>query len=508
VTEPLDSRRTEKASIAGPKLGEVVARKYRIDALIGEGGMGKVFAGENLATGKKVALKWLPVGGRDPVEAIARFRREARAAGRIDHPNVIQLYDVIEDGESTYLVMELLRGESLASVLAREGKLAVSEAAGILIEVARGVAAIHAAGVVHRDLKPDNVFLSRADTSSIGVVKVMDFGVSKVIATSGDSDDSLRLTRTGTVLGTPYYLAPEQVRGMKEIDARVDVYALGVVFYELVAGHPPFRAPTFPALVVEIATATPAPLSSLRADVPPEVDRVVERAMARERDERFPDVVAFARALEAFAEGFRFSPSGPDWTGRIRQNSKPPVAVPSRASTIRAATTGGAPRPARRRAPLLLGLGAVGLLLAGGVYFAVAPSSEPPDARPAASSVAPERGPSKAPEAERPPPAAAPAEPAVVAQPPDPPAAPVEASTRVDSPEPGTEVATDTAPPESAPAGPGTDEAPERPATSRSRRGPRSPTAMTEAAAATGPSPMEAPVGGRRAGEITLGDFE
>jgi eukaryotic-like serine/threonine-protein kinase len=316
--------------------GSTVAGKYLIDRLIGEGGMGAVYAGRNLLTDRQVALKWLSPDRAREADALARFRREALAAGRIDHPNVIQVYDVLEEGDgSVFLVMELLHGEPLSNVVVRMGgEIAVSDAVSLLVPAMRGLAAAHERGVVHRDLKPENIFLCRGDDGMVASVKVLDFGVSK-LQTEGES---LSLTTTGMVVGTPYYMSPEQVRGMRDLDHRVDVYAMGVVLYELLSGQPPFDAGSYSALMVEIATSTPPPLHTL-CELDPEVERIVERAMARDREERFPDMESLAVALEPYAPGVTFRQTRPDGTARIAipQSSGAPHASRARVSS-RAAT--------------------------------------------------------------------------------------------------------------------------------------------------------------------------
>jgi len=219
-------------------IGEVVADKYRIEKLLGSGGMAEVYAAVNIRTDRRVALKWiLPALAASP-EVLARFRREALAAGRINHPNVVTIFDVVEHQGSACLVMELLAGETLADKMKRTGPMAFVEAVAIILPAMRGVAAAHAHGVIHRDLKPDNIFLCMDADGSIRDCKVLDFGVSKLTvadaATTGD------ITLSGNVVGTPEYMAPEQVRAGKHADHRIDIYSLGVVFYEMLAGRPPF----------------------------------------------------------------------------------------------------------------------------------------------------------------------------------------------------------------------------------------------------------------------------
>jgi len=297
-----------------PELGTCLAGKYEVERLLGEGSMGAVYAARNLTTGKNVAIKWLIAERETDFTLVDRFRREARAAGRVDHPNVVTIFDVGQHDNAVFLVMELLHGEPLSDILHR-GRLDPDEVIGLMIPVMRGVAAAHAAGVVHRDLKPENVFFCRAPDGSLREPKVLDFGISKLV---GDAAlDELRATRTGVVIGTPTYMSPEQIAGTQEIDSRIDVYALGVMLYEMLAGRPPFVAGTYTALVVQIATVDPPDLRELRPDIDPELVSVIERAMKRDRDDRFADVESLARALEPFGTGTSFRPEAPSWSTRV-----------------------------------------------------------------------------------------------------------------------------------------------------------------------------------------------
>jgi serine/threonine-protein kinase len=297
-----------------PKTGELIAAKYRIEQLIGVGGMGAVFSATHQFTGKRIALKWmLPELAKDE-DAVQRFMREARAAGRISHPNVVDVYDVGQHDESYFLVMEYLQGEPLTSALARRD-LTPSEVLRLLLPAMRGVAAAHRQGVVHRDLKPDNIFLAYEEDGVRREAKVLDFGISKL---SSDDQPNMHLTRTGAVIGTPYYMSPEQIRGKGEIDRRADIYAFGVILYEALAGQVPFTAETYGALVLEIATGTPKPLQELVPTLPAELSRIVLRAMAREASARYPTMEDLLAALEPWG---RPSMDGTLWrTQQQRQN--------------------------------------------------------------------------------------------------------------------------------------------------------------------------------------------
>jgi serine/threonine-protein kinase len=277
----------------------MVAEKYRIERLIGSGGMAEVYSAVNIKTERRVALKWILPVLASSREVMLRFRREALAAGRINHPNVVAIFDVVEHQGSACMVMELLDGEMLSDRLLRTGPLQFVEAIAIMLPAMRGVAAAHAQGVIHRDIKPHNIFLCLDADGAIREVKVLDFGVSKLTvadaATVGD------ITLSGNVVGTPEYMAPEQIRAGKEIDHRIDVYSLGVVLYEMLAGRPPYVNQHFSGLMLEIMQQDPPPLSRFRADVPRRLAGVIGRAMKREPEQRFADVPSFIQGLELVA---------------------------------------------------------------------------------------------------------------------------------------------------------------------------------------------------------------
>jgi serine/threonine protein kinase len=292
----LDTPKTEPA----PMVGEVLDGRYRIDELIGEGGMGRVFLAEHVEIGRQVAVKILhPVYSHMP-DLVERFRREARAASRIGHPNIVDVTDsgTTEDG-STYFVMEYLEGVELASVIDREGALEVGRALSIATQICRAVAAAHAAEIIHRDLKPENVFLTDRQSKS-DFVKILDFGIAK----SGGAEQTRerRLTSPGVAMGTPEYMAPEQAAG-KPADERCDIYAVGAILYEMLGGVPPYDGENFMEILSKKATADPAPLSGLREELPREVVMLVELAMAREPDDRPPSMEAFEYELTKLTSG-------------------------------------------------------------------------------------------------------------------------------------------------------------------------------------------------------------
>lgn len=382
------------ASRDEPQSGEVIAGKYLVEKVIGRGGMGRVLAAVHTTTGKRVALKWILNEESD--EARERFAREARAAGRIHHANVVDVYDVLEHDGAMCLVMELLRGESLASLLAREQTLPYDVAVPLAVQIARGLHAAHLEGVIHRDLKPGNVFLT--DGQGESGVKLLDFGISKIL----DAADGEPVTKSGAVLGTPHYMAPEQVLGMGGSDVRIDVYALGAVLYEMLAGHPPHTHEKVTALLVQIATVPTEPITHLVPGLAPSLGAVIMKALTKNPADRFPTVEAFAQALEPFTD-VRFDGASGERRVRVVDRSDPEgLGTPSHVATLQAtpapqsatvpevrdtAPTVQAPTPrGPSRMPLVVGLAAI----AGLSALAVARpwDAPPPDPAPPAALVA------------------------------------------------------------------------------------------------------------------------
>lgn len=280
-----------------PEPGDIVAGKYRVERVLGAGGMGAVFEATHQVTGKRFAVKWLLPDLSGHAEAVKRFIREAQVAGRFEHPNVVEIYDVGEERGSFFMVMELLLGESLAQYLRSRARLSPSEACTLLIPCMRGVSCAHRAGIVHRDLKPDNIFVCSDGVHPV-VPKVLDFGISKMANLAGDVSPSI--TKTGIVMGTPHYMAPEQIRG-KDLDHRVDVYAFGVILYQALSGWLPFPGDTYSELVLKIATEEPKPLAEHDPSLPRALIDIVSRAMSRDPNARYQTVDELADALVPFA---------------------------------------------------------------------------------------------------------------------------------------------------------------------------------------------------------------
>jgi serine/threonine-protein kinase len=275
-------------------------------AAIGQGGMGTVYEGEELRSGARVALKVLKPEHAEKPEAVTRLRHEAQIAGGLRHENICAVYDVgqLEDG-SPYVVMERLHGETLATRIARTGPASPGELVEWMLQVLEGLRAAHARKVLHRDMKPDNIFLTEVQGRL--VAKVVDFGISKGM---GD-DKPHHLTRTGMVMGTPYYMSPEQAMGERDLDGRVDVWGTGVALYEALTGVRPFVAKNYNALLVQILTATPRSVDEIRAGLPHGLSDVIRHALEKRREKRFNSVMEFRAALVPFRVAMKPAPSRP-----------------------------------------------------------------------------------------------------------------------------------------------------------------------------------------------------
>jgi len=291
------------------KPGDTLSGKYKVESLLGEGGMGEVFVAEDTDLGRRVALKVLRgLGAAGQASAEERLRREARVLAAIGHPNIVQIFDIGRTkAGAPFLVMELLEGETLFERSQREGQMPVKLAVTIVAEVLSALQVVHAKGMVHRDMKPENVFLAR-DSAGREVTKLLDLGIAKARQPEANTP---ALTETGAIVGTPYYMAPEQALGVADIDGRADLYAVGGILYTLLAGKTPFRAGNVIALLRMIVDTDPEPVEKHRSDVPPELAAVIRRAMDRDRDKRFPDATAFLEALAPFATLIMARPSLP-----------------------------------------------------------------------------------------------------------------------------------------------------------------------------------------------------
>jgi serine/threonine protein kinase len=326
----------------------LVAGKYRLTELLGRGGMGSVWAGIHTTLGTRVAVKFIDAEHVDSLEARQRFENEARAAASLRSKHVVEVYDhgVMEDGRP-FIVMELLAGEPLDRRLDRLGRLPAKDTSRLVTMVCRALSKAHAVGIVHRDLKPENVFLVWDDEDGTDVAKVVDFGIAKFTdQVMGPSS----ATRTGSVLGTPYYMSPEQARGLRSVDYRSDLWSVGVIAFRCVTGRLPFEGEAVGDVLVKLCTA-PIPIPSAYVpDLPPGFDAWINRALSREPEGRFQSAVELASSLSAVcglsnapltSSGESFAVSGAQHGNGMRGTPAPFVqTTPSNAVTPHPAQTG------------------------------------------------------------------------------------------------------------------------------------------------------------------------
>ena len=372
------------------KEGDILAGKYRVEGVLGVGGMGVVVSATHIELGQRVAVKFLlPVALRN-AGALQRFAREARLAVKLRSDHVTRVLDVgsLESG-APYMVMELLDGDDLGTVLEKRERLPVGDAVEYVLQACDAVAEAHALGIVHRDLKPRNLFLTRK-LNGAPHVKVLDFGISKVAQVEGDH----ALTRTNDVMGSPNYMAPEQLRSAKDVDNRSDIWALGVILYELLTGRVPFLAETITQLCSMVLEKDPLPVEQLCAQVPAGLAQVVARCLTKDPDLRFSSVNQLAEALLPYAATFTTDRT-------VRFTSQPAVQLSVQNPLARSAsmgaykvstgtgaswgeTLGGKPAPRKaRRATLfalaaiaMVGVGAVGIVVVKRAFHGGAPSAD------------------------------------------------------------------------------------------------------------------------------------
>jgi len=318
----------DSAIPAGFEPGSVIAGKFRIERVLGAGAMGVVVLAWHLQLEDWVAIKFMLPAALSNAEAVARFLREARAAVKIKSEHIARVSDVgtLESG-APYMVMEYLQGQDLAALLAKNGPLPIEQATEFILQVCEALAEAHSLGIVHRDLKPANLFCAqRADGAQ--VIKVLDFGIAK--AAPGAADSDFAMTKTSAMMGSPLYMSPEQLESARNVDARSDIWSLGAVLYELLGGRPPFLAASLAGLMLQITQRTPAPLQSLRADLPGALAQVIERCLEKERSLRYANVAELARALAPFGPKRAFGSVeraegvlGAAWQATAAQSSPP-----------------------------------------------------------------------------------------------------------------------------------------------------------------------------------------
>lgn len=263
--------------------GEMIGERYRIVRLLGQGGMGAVYEAENTWTKRRVAIKVLLPALSGDNRAVARFQGEAQAATQLQHPNIVDVLDMGKDAPTgaVFIVQEFLRGEDLHHYVTKRGRLTPAEAAEVLVPVMGALAVAHERGIIHRDIKPENIFLVGG---SKGLTpKLIDFGLAKVLGETA----SARKTSTGTIMGTPYYMSPEQARGDRVVDARTDIWALGAVFFEMLTGQLPYDAASANLIIVKLLTAAPPMLRDVAPELPEDVAAIVSRAMEPDLDKRY-----------------------------------------------------------------------------------------------------------------------------------------------------------------------------------------------------------------------------
>lgn len=381
--------RRNPAESSPVSVGDVVAEKYRVEEILAAGGMGVVVAARHVQLGQRFAIKFLLPHQAEHAE---RFLREARAAARIESTHVCRVFDCgsLPNG-APYMVMEHLSGHDLARELKTRGRLGVTEAVDATLQAIEGIAAAHGLGIIHRDLKPSNLFLCRRP-GGLREVKVLDFGISKVAKGFEESveDD---LTSTSSMLGSPRYMSPEQVQSAKSVDARTDVWSLGVILYQMLDGQSPFKGTTMGETLGKVLTHSAPPIAQVRPDVPGTLAHVVDRCLERDRERRYRNVAELALALAPFA-----SAEGKTSVARVtallvegqldvpydspeRTRVEVPALQSSSLATGSAATDepslgtqsafthGAAARP--RSARLVLALGGVVLVAAGGAWLAL-----------------------------------------------------------------------------------------------------------------------------------------
>ncbi len=395
--------------------GDVLAGKYRVEKVLGYGGMGVVVSAFRNDLEQRVAVKFLSQAAAERPDASERFRREARAAAKIRSEHVARVLDVgTLDTGLPYMVMEYLEGNDIADELRRLNVLPMPDAVEFVLQAIEALAEAHAAGVVHRDLKPGNLFLARRADGSRRV-KVLDFGISKSL--TGSSVEELSLTKTAALIGSPLYMAPEQMRSAKDVDTRADIWSLGAMLYEMLTGQPPYTGESIPQLCAALLHDDPIPLRQHRPEIPEGLEQAVLRCLMKDRNQRFPTVFDLGRALLPYAmpdsrihveraervlgvtdvtmsgmAGSSLAPSLPYVSSALASVPLTPLNVTPAAvmhpiePTVNSwGASGMAPAPKKRRAPLLIIAGAAAVLAGAVGLWAARSGADDKAAIPAAS---------------------------------------------------------------------------------------------------------------------------
>jgi serine/threonine-protein kinase len=349
--------------------GEIIAEKYRVDRVLGEGGMGVVVAVTHLGLHQRFAMKFLLPEVASMPALVMRFTREAQAAVRIQSEHVARVTDVgVLPSGAPYMLMEYLEGQDLGQVLTERGALPPLDTAGYALQALEALAEAHSLGIVHRDLKPGNLFLAQRP-SGRSIIKVLDFGISKVEA----SPTSPALTGHNALMGSPGYMSPEQMVEPNSVDRTTDIWAMGVVLYEMLSGVRPFDAPTMPELVAIVLAKPQVPLRQIRPDLPPGLSEVIDRCLMKDKTARYQDVGQLARALAPFAPGHAAQSVerilGVLGTGghatSLQAIPLAPLSAARGPGTFSPTSSSGT--PARSSAPIVIGIGVIAVaLLAGG----------------------------------------------------------------------------------------------------------------------------------------------
>jgi serine/threonine-protein kinase len=388
------------AARLGLSPGDIVGGRYQIISLLGEGGMGAVFQAKHTVLGRIVAIKVLKPDMATSEQFAGRFLQEARSAAELHHKNIVEISDYGVDGDRPYMVMEYLQGESLDAYMEREGALSPARVVAIMEPVLRALAMAHERGIIHRDIKPDNIFLQRDEDGGEPIPKLVDFGIAK----RQSNEDSPQLTTANMALGTPAYMAPEQIMSSKNATGAADQYAVGVTLYEALTGSYPFDATTINQFIVAKATQDARPITELRPDLDPALASAIMRTLARKPEDRFPTIHALREALSAHRAPLSNRPVQPGagsagGAGSITVGNRSPepgafAATPAGPTVIHGTrpdtSSVNTPAPVERVAsegggsPMRIGLAVAALLALGGGGFAVSRmrSSARPEAPP------------------------------------------------------------------------------------------------------------------------------